>query len=113
MALDNLEVAGVNTRATRVVFATVDPVRDTAGQLKNYLSLFDAEVTGLTGTQENVSAALKQFGIYVKKIEQSDGDYLFDHTAAVFLYGADGRFKGTISHNEPITFIMEKLKSIL
>lgn len=113
VALDNLQTAGVNTGALRVVFLTVDPGRDTPEQLKQYLGLFDAEVTGLTGKHENVAAALKQFGIYVKKNQKSDGDHIFDHSAAVFLYQTDGRFKGTIVHNEPIDFIMEKLKSIL
>ena len=41
------------------------------------------------------------------------GDYLYDHSAAVFLYRDDGSFKGTIVHNEPIAFVTEKLKSIL
>jgi len=112
-ARDDLLASGVNTGPLRIVFVTVDPLRDTPEQMKQYLSLFDAEVTGLTGTVDDVSALVKQFGIYVKKIYQSDGDYSFDHSAAVFLYRADGRFKGTIIHNEPFTFILEKLKSIL
>lgn len=111
-ALDDLQTAGVNTDALRIVFVTVDPVRDTPEQLKQYLSLFDAKVTGLTGTPENIRAALKQFGIYAKKINQGDGYYIYDHSAAVFLYRADGQFKGTIVHNEPFGFIAEKLKSI-
>ncbi len=112
-ARDDLLAAGVNTGSLRIVFVTVDPLRDTPEQMKQYLSLFDSEVTGLTGTVDDVSSLLQQFGIYVKKIYQSDGDYSFDHSAAVFLYRADGRFKGTIIHNEPFTFILEKIKSIL
>ncbi len=112
-ARDALQIAGVNTNSLRIVFVTVDPLRDTPEQLKRYLSLFDAYVTGLTGTPENIKAALEQFGIYFKKIDQGDGDYLYDHSAAVFLYRGDGQFKGTIVHNEPFTFIIEKLKSIL
>ena len=112
-ARDDLQIAGVNTDALRIVFVTVDPVRDTPEQLKQYLSLFDANLTGLTGTPENIRAVLKQFGIYAEKINQGDGDYLYDHSAAVFLYHADGRFKGTIAYNEPFSFITEKLKSIL
>jgi protein SCO1/2 len=88
-------------------------VRDTPEQLKQYLSLFDANVTGLTGTPKNLRSVLKQFGIYVKKIDQSDGEYLYDHSAAVFLYRGDGQFKGTIVHNESFAVITEKLKSIL
>ena len=112
-ALDNLQIAGVNTNSLRIVFVTVDPVRDTPEQLKQYLSLFDANVTGLTGTPENIRAVLKQFGIYTKKIDRGDGEYLYDHSAAVFLYRGDGQFKGTIVHNEPFAFVTEKLKSIL
>jgi protein SCO1/2 len=112
-ALDDLQIAGVNTDSLRIVFVTVDPFRDTPGQLKQYLSLFDANVTGLTGTPENIRAVLKQFGIYNKKIDRGDDDYLYDHSAAVFLYRGDGQFKGTIVHNEPFDFIREKLKSIL
>ena len=112
-ARDNLQTAGVNTNFLRIVFVTVDPVRDTPEQLKQYLSLFDANVTGLTGTPENIRSVLKQFGIYAKKIDRGDGEYLYDHSAAVFLYRGDGQFKGTIVHNEPFAFITEKLKSIL
>ena len=112
-ARDDLDAAGVNTDPLRIVFVTVDPIRDTPEQMREYLSLFDIEVTGLTGTMANVTGLLKQFGIYAKKIDQSEGDYLFDHSAAVFLYRADGRFKGTIVHNEPFSFIKEKIKSIL
>ena len=104
---------GLNTDSLRIVFVTVDPLRDTPEQLKQYLSLFDTNVTGLTGSPENIEATLKQFGIYAKKIDRGDGEYLYDHSAAVFLYRGDGQFKGTIVHNEPFTFTIEKLKSIL
>ena len=113
VARDDLQSTGVNTNSLRIIFVTVDPLRDTPEQLKQYLSLFDANVTGLTGTPENIRATLKQFGIYAKKIDRGDGEYLYDHSAAVFLYRGDGQFKGTIVHNEPFAFIKEKLKSIL
>ena len=112
-ARDDLQIAGMNTDSLRIVFVTVDPLRDTPEQLKQYLSLFDANVTGLTGTPENIRATIKQFGIYAKKIDRGDGEYLYDHSAAVFLYRGDGQFKGTIVHNEPFAFTIKKLKSIL
>ena len=113
VARDGLQSEGIKTDELQFIFVTVDPERDTSEQLKQYLSLFDADVVGLTGTAQNIALFLKQFGVYVKRTEQADGDYLLDHSAAVFLYRADGSFKGTIVHNEPIDFIREKLKSIL
>ena len=112
-ARDDLESAGIDTKALQILFITVDPERDTPEQLKQYLSLFDADVTGLTGSPDKVRSVLQQFGVYAQKNDQGDGDYLFDHSAAVFLYRDDGSFKGTIVHNEPIAFITEKLKLIL
>jgi protein SCO1/2 len=112
-ARDDLESAGIDTKALQILFFTVDPERDTPEQLKQYLSLFDADVTGLTGSPDKVRSVLQQFGVYAQKNDQGDGDYLYDHSAAVFLYRDDGSFKGTIVHNEPIAFITEKLKSIL
>ena len=91
----------------------MDPERDTPEQLKQYLSLFDINVTGLTGKPDKVRMALQQFGIFAEKRGQSKSDYLYDHSAAVFLYRADGSFKGTIVHNEPFAHVTEKLKSIL
>ena len=112
-ARDDLESAGIDTKALQILFITVDPERDTPEQLKQYLSLFDADVTGLTGSPDKVRSVLQQFGVYAQKNDQGDGDYLYDHSAAVFLYRDDGSFKGTIVHNETIAFITEKLKSIL
>ena len=112
-ARDDMESAGINTTALQILFITVDPERDKPEQLKQYLSLFDANVTGLTGSLNKVRSVLQQFGVYAQKTDQGDGDYLYDHSAAVFLYRDDGSFKGTIVHNEPIAFITEKLKSIL
>jgi len=112
-ARDDLESAGIDTTALQILFITVDPERDKPEQLKQYLSLFDANVTGLTGSLNKVRSVLQQFGVYAQKTDQGDGDYLYDHSAAVFLYRDDGSFKGTIVHNEPFAFITEKLKSIL
>ena len=112
-ARDNLDSAGINTKALQIIFITVDPERDTPEQLKQYLSLFDANVTGLTGSPDKVRSVLQQFGVYAQKNGQGDADYLYDHSAAIFLYRGDGSFKGTIVHNEPIAFVTEKIKSIL
>jgi protein SCO1/2 len=112
-ASDDLELAGIDAKALQILFITVDPERDTPEQLKQYLGLFDANVTGLTGSPDQVRSVLHQFGVYAKKNDLGDRDYLYDHSAAVFLYRDDGSFKGTIVHNEPIAFITEKLKSIL
>ena len=109
---DQLAADGESTDDLQILFVTVDPERDTPAQLNAYLSLFDASVTGLTGARTDIASTLRHFGVYAEKTGDGD-DYLYDHSAAVYLYRADGSFKGTIVHNEPSEYMVEKIKSIL
>ncbi len=77
----------------KIIFATVDPARDTIKQLTDYLSGFGAPVVGLTGTEAQVEQAKAAYGIYSKKgPDDGSGTYHVDHTATVFLLGKDGEF---------------------
>ena len=100
---------GLDTAALQNIFVTVDAERDTPEQLAAYLSLFDTEVTGLTGSSEALVKVQRDFGAYASRVEREDGVALWDHTATVYLYDADGRFTGTIVFNEPPEFVTEKL----
>ena len=109
---DQLAVDGEPTGDLQILFVTVDPERDTPAQLNAYLSLFDTSVIGLTGARADIASTLGHFGVYAEKTGDGD-DYLYDHSAAVYLYRADGSFKGTIVHDEPSEYMVEKIKSIL
>ena len=50
----------------RIVFATVDPDRDTLPVLSKYLSGFGSPVIGLSGTRAEVDAIKGALGIYSK-----------------------------------------------
>ena len=111
-ALDQVANRGQSVDNLQILFITVDPERDTPSQLNSYLNLFDAKVIGLTGADANIEATLQHFGVYAEKTGSGD-DYLYDHSAAIYLYRPDGSFKGTVVHNEPLEFIIKKLSSLL
>ena len=52
---------------------------------------------------------LRDFGAYASRVARDDEVVLWDHTATVYLYDADGFFTGTIVFNEPPEFVTEKL----
>ena len=108
-ALDEVGDRGLDTAALQTIFVTVDAERDTPEQLAAYLSLFDTEVTGLTGPPEALVKIQRDFGAYASRVARDDGVVLWEHTATVYLYDADGRFTGTIVFNEPLEFVTEKL----
>ena len=80
-------------RAARVqpIFITVDPGRDDPTALKAFVSAFHPRLIGLTGSEAQIEAAKKAFGIYSKKVATSDPEnYLVDHFAVFYLFGPDG-----------------------
>jgi protein SCO1/2 len=81
-------------RAARVqpLFVTVDPARDTPEALAVFTASFHPRLVGLTGTPEQVDAALKRFRIYARRVEgATPGSYLYDHMAAIYLFDPAGR----------------------
>lgn len=85
----------------RIIFVTVDPTRDTADVLSQYLSAFSGPVIGITGEEAEVEAAKQGFGVFSEKTDiQSETDYLVNHTATVFMLNADGDLFGTIAYGE-------------
>ena len=108
-ALDEVAARGLDTAPLQTIFVTVDAERDTPEQLAAYLSLFDTEVTGLTGSAAELADVQQNFGAYAARVEGDDGVVLWDHTATVYLYDAGGGFTGTIVFNEPPEFVTEKL----
>jgi len=98
----------------KIVFATVDPARDTLKQLTDYLSGFGTPIIGLTGTDEQVQQIKAAFGVYSKKgPDDGSGTYLVDHTATVYLLGKAGEFEGTIAYGEDQKAAAEKVKRLV
>jgi protein SCO1/2 len=96
-----------------IVFVTVDPERDGPQEVGRYAALFDTPVIGLTGSPAQIEQVKKQFGIFSAKVGQAGADYSVDHTAATFLFGADGKFVATIAPDENDAAASAKLKRIL
>lgn len=107
-----LKQMGPDADAIRAYFITVDPERDTQEIMNTYVSNVSSKITGITGTLENVEAAVKAYHVYAKKVPGEDGGYTMDHTASIFLLDKGGRFRGTIAYGENPDTALEKLKNL-
>jgi protein SCO1/2 len=87
-----LRSLGPDADRAGALFITVDPERDTAAALKDYLASFDPHLRGLTGDADALAAVAKEYRVYYKKVPLDGGDYTMDHTAIVYLMDKDGRF---------------------
>jgi protein SCO1/2 len=107
------EELGPDVDKVRFVFVTVDPERDTVEAMHEYLSAFDAPVTGVTGDPAAVHAMTKDYKIFSRKVPLDGGDYTMDHTASMILQDAKGDFVGTISPEEPREAAFAKIKRLV
>jgi protein SCO1/2 len=87
-----LRAMGKDADRVNAYFVSVDPERDTAAAMKDYLSSFDPHLKGLTGDPAAVAKIISEYRVYAKKVPLKDGDYTMDHTALVYLMGRDGKF---------------------
>ncbi|WP_448664110.1 SCO family protein [Sphingomonas sp. CJ20] len=107
------KMLGTNGDKFNIVFVSVDPGHDSARDIDNYLTLFDAPVIGLTGTDAQLARIVDAFHVYYRKVPVQGGDYTIDHTASVFLMDARGRFVTTIDHAESQDVALDKLKRLI
>jgi protein SCO1 len=108
-----LHALGPDANRTGALFITVDPERDTAAVMKDYLSSFDPHLRGLTGARPAIEQAEKAYRVYAKKVPAENGDYSMDHTALVYLMDKQGRFVAPFKLNRKPADSAAELKRYL
>jgi protein SCO1/2 len=78
----------------RFVLVTVDPQRDTPEQLARFVSYFNSDFIGVTGSDEDIGQLTRQLGImHMQVVDEANPDnYLVDHTAGVLLIDPNGNY---------------------
>jgi len=94
-----LRAMGKDADRVNAYFISVDPERDTASAMKDYLSSFDPHLKGLTGNPQQVAKVISDYRVYAKKVPLKDGDYTMDHTALIYLMDRDGKFVSPFNLN--------------
>ncbi len=94
-----LRAMGKDADRVNAYFISVDPERDNAAAMKDYLSSFDPHLRGLTGDPASVQKVISEYRVYAKKVPLKDGDYTMDHTALIYLMDRDGKFVSPFNVN--------------
>lgn len=91
-----LERLGPDADAVQPVFITLDPERDTAEHLAEYVPLFHPRLLGLTGSLDAIGTAADAYKVYFAKVANGKNadDYTVDHTAYIYLMDRDGKYLG-------------------
>jgi protein SCO1 len=109
---NRLAKLGAEADKLQVLFVSVDPERDTPQQLALYLQSFDKRIVGLTGTAEQVDAAVKAFKAYAKKVP-TDAGYTMDHSSSVYVMDTKGGLRTIIDYHEEEQPALAKMRMVL
>jgi len=94
LALDKL---GTDGDSVQPLFITVDPERDTAQHLAEYVPMFHKRLVGLTGSADAIRKAADAYKVYYAKVDppnEDGGYYTVDHTAYIYLMDREGNYLG-------------------
>lgn len=105
---------GKDADRVQVVFVTVDPERDTADVLRQYVTQFDPSFLGLRGDAEATARVAKSFKVFYAKVPGKEADsYTMDHTAGVYIYDPEGQLRLFARHNAGVQALSSDIKQLL
>jgi len=91
LAVDGL---GAKAEAVQPLFITLDPERDTAAHLAEYVPLFHPRLIGLTGDAEQIRRVALAYKVYYAKYPPDSSDYVIDHSSFIYLVDKAGKYIG-------------------
>jgi len=98
----------------QVVFITIDPERDTAAVLAQYVPGFDPSFVSLRGSAEQTAETAKEFKIFYQKAAgKTPTSYTMDHTAGAYVFDKDGRVRLFVRHGSSVDDIVADLRQLL
>jgi protein SCO1 len=96
----------------QVVYVTVDPQRDVPQRLKKFLASFDDTFVGGTGTEAQLAAVRKDYGVTARKIPYEDG-YTYAHSSFTYLIDRTGRIRALMPYGHSAADFVNDLQLLL
>ena len=98
------------------IFITIDPERDTASILKNYVALFDKRMIGLTGSVAQIDAVKKTYKVYAAKVPAENGakdEYTMDHSSYIYLMTPDDQLAKIFKTEDTSASVADGIKEFV
>jgi protein SCO1/2 len=98
--------------AVQVIYVTVDPERDDAARMKDYLEAFDPSFVGATGKPDALAAMRQNYGVTAIKHGTGD-DYSMDHSSSIYLIDRTGRLWALMPYGHDAGDFVHDIKLLL
>ena len=97
----------------QVLFVTVDPERDRAQLLKQYVPSFHPSFLGLYGDLDATARTAKEFKVFYQKQPVKGGGYSVDHSAGTYIYDPAGRLRLFAQYGQGATAMLHDIRLLL
>ncbi|MBL8418323.1 MAG: SCO family protein [Dechloromonas sp.] len=89
-----MKALGAEANRVQVLFVTLDPERDSAARLKDFVPWFDPSFLGLRGDAGEIKAVADEFRVFsARKEVGSDLGYVLDHSSGAYIFDPAGRLR--------------------
>jgi protein SCO1/2 len=103
---------GEAANTVQVIYVTVDPERDDAARMKDYLEAFDPSFIGATGKPDALAAVRQNYGVTAIKHGTGD-DYSMDHSSSIYLIDRTGRLRALMPYGRDADDFVHDIKLML
>jgi protein SCO1/2 len=103
---------GAKAANVDMYFVTLDPARDTPERMSTYMANFPG-VIGLMGSDAQLELAQDTFHVQSVRRDLGNGDYMLDHTAALYLVSPAGTVQLAYPYGTDPAEIVSDLRRML
>ncbi len=99
----------------KILLVSIDPKRDTLQKLKEYSEYFHPNMTGITGSVEEIDAVTRQYGAYYNytEIESVTDEYGVEHSSRYYVINREGKLVDAMRHGTTANELTARLKLVL
>jgi protein SCO1/2 len=105
---------GGDSLRVQLLFVTLDPQRDTAQKLADYVPWFYPSFIGLAADAAATEAAAREFKVFFARSRGSEAmGYAIDHSTGAYLFDPSGRVRLYVKDDLPVAAIVGDLRLLL
>lgn len=109
-----MRALGPASQHVQVLFVTLDPGRDSAERLKEFVPWFYPSFLGLRGDEAQIKAVTEEFRVFsARKNVDSDLGYVLDHSTGAYVFDPAGRLRLYIKDGTSVEDIAADIDQLL
>ena len=109
-----MKALGPEAEKVQVLFVSVDPERDTAERLKDFVPWFHSSFVGLHGDAAQTRAVSEEFRIFSSRREVgSQLGYVLDHSSGAYVFDPAGRLRLYVRDTASVEDIVADIRQLL